>query len=654
MDRIPSFMEEFFHDFVLHDSLLIIDGDAVCEAINTNSSDCSFGGEYPAFASSASKFFKNLENCKVKPVVIFRGGFANKNLDEVCERNKKLILSVPDLHSDDSKKQRLQPLLLKEVFKCITRREGIKCFQTLSNSHGEIALIARALECPVLSNHLDFFIHGTMYISFDSLKDIIQNPFKQDVKEISCKMTKFNHVSQKYPKMNISVLPLAAILLENSTSALFEKLDVATLISDQGSTGEMISEKDSDASRTDMIFRWLSKQTLDTAVSQILSACPADEHQSARLTAIVERINKYATPLLTVFDTVLKSLEYPLNQINNLKRELQGNKPYQYRDLSDLKIVEEPKVDDETEKQNEVLNNLNSKVPWFIYKYKTAKFPAYFLDMLLDKPFVCRVQIEDFSHSTCINESLKIFHMIVKLLNSGTTSSNTLKYIARGKGTAELETYKLECDPNLDLPSLQTLNEYASEKREEILLNTLGVSSGTLQEFPSTWRLFIGTVKYWLNEADKAFVTKYHVYTLIFMMVFQVVKQVNKNSDAFTSNDVLMKVDEKDCKEVEPLFEPHKKRTDAEIDVTAIHAFESLKKALKHSMDLNALLGNPYRDVDVANFFSGIMMYNLYKTLEAHEDVDNYVKTVFEKTPTIFHLFCSVSERIYTKFPDVR
>ncbi|XP_058789479.1 protein asteroid-like isoform X2 [Phymastichus coffea] len=573
----------------------------------------------------------------------------------------------------------------------IVQRKNITIVQSLFEADNHIGSIARILHYPVLSNDSDFFIFDVKYIPYSSLENgiFINSSGNGYVKY--CRVFTNDNFIKNFHGMNKTSLPLAAALLGNDyiDSNLFEHFFSSISISDVFKESDL---KNKLHYRIEMLFRWLQHHSLDYALTIILDKLDIEKRES-----IVEMIEMIINGYLVLSSEMLKPLGYTSEEINELTESLEC-KYYKFDRAKCLELSEKKEFDCEilsTLLSDDITNTLfinecsiiksnvntqvNESIPsWFLKEYNAAKFPGYFMDMLHQQLIVCSVQMENYQYPACIVISLNIIRVIFRLLSNGTNNSKMLQYIARGKG-ANIKTYELDCNDdnffrNLKLPTLDKLIELSKLDRKKIFISTLDVSDEFIMKFPPTWRLYVAIITYWSKKADNIFVTKWHVYSLVLMMIYHVVKKVIQFGSYFNINpgdviikniinenkvqvqllvdmpvkNALEKLQKADCIKTQEFFTSIKNKNQENFNITIVHAFSLLQNSLKYGIHLNTLLGYPYPNLDIAEFFSGTMIYNFYKDLRPYNHLNERIKIIFANSPSILQLFISISTTFQT------
>ena len=669
-------------DFRLQDTLLVIDGNSIIFGLFSacNFSTC-FGGDYAEFEYYVCEFFDDMLKCNITPLVIFDGAIEDKKLETLYKRSRRKIIMASK--STPYHEQLILPPLIIEVFDYIMQKMNIKCATSLYEADCHIASIARILNCPVLSNDSDFFIFDVMYIPFHTLKQGICMTLNGNGFFKNCKMFKHEYLLKQFPGINRKILPLFAVLLGNDYvktdvfKKFFSTLKVLRTIENE-------LEKSKTYLKIEALFLWIKNYTLDEAVARVLNKVDSEKYEST-LEIIEIIINGY----LTISSEILKPLGYSSDEIDALMQNI-ASESYKFDNLSIFEMTDEIETYDEIDldsdkylddsfldEDNNIsvqsgVSNLNDIVPsWFIEKYQARHFPSFFMDLINRQFFFTGHQMEDSNYPTCINISLKICRVIFQLLNNGTTNLNTLMYFARGKGTSFVK-YEMDCkdfDRCSQIPTLHQLIDLPFINRKIILVNTLGVRDVLVAQFPPLWRMYIIAIKYWIVEADKIFTTKYHLYALIFPIIFNVVEKViacssyfetnlskidnkcnsNRNhnfSDKISVKQALENVKENECIFAKRFFLSKMRTNRDQFDITVVHAFSLFQNCLKFSMQLNALLGHPYPKINVAEFFSGTLIYNLYNDFKNDNDLNQRINDIFKKSPSVLELFISMSTTI--------
>lgn len=699
MSYINNRSDRFLDPFELHDTHLVIDGCSLCSQLYNRcvKSNCAFGGDYDKYAHCVDKFFSDLLKCNIIPLVLFDGGREVKKLQTTMIRLRQRIKVVSKY--DPTAKLKFFPLLMRDVFVDVMREKGLKCVQCSFEADKEIAAIAKVLRCPVLSFDSDFYIYDVLYIPINTLESgVWMNPDKgRFVKH--CKIYRFEHLLRSFSGLDRSLLPLAAAVLGNdyvkrkTFKDFFRNLKITKFAKRSCSKHHK---------RIEALLNWLNQQqTLNTAVAYILSRLPREIRK--RTLAIIEMMIEQYT---NFSPCMLLPLGFSKEYVTKVKVKLaQQNSTFKFQgDIDNLIFTEEPLREDESDlsdfededidkdedidETNEFnvtdhLNNcsLSSIVPpWFIKEFTMARFPPYFVDMLLLHLYTFPVQIEDHSYPTTHIINLKIIGMMYKLLTAGSNESNKcLKYIVRSEKNRIMQ-YELEHTkhilPHIQFPQLEILYELPLNVRKKIFDETLGISGiSCINEFPAEWKLYIVTAIYWAQQERVPSTTNCHMYSLLFTMLFNIVDSnighyrtmysfkkryctmiqsimSTRNSAQLQLNcsmnvaEAYDKVTKEDCLLIASFFinnfaiDPKMEYNSKMFNVTIVHVFAQFQSCLRHISNFNALLGYPYPQTKVAKMFNGTLLYNLHSNFKKRNDVEAYIsQQIFQECPSLLQLW---------------
>jgi len=687
---ISNDSERYLEYYALHDSYLVIDGNSICCQLYTwyARCNCAFGGDYDKYAQCVRDFFDQLLRCNVTPLVLIDGGCEDKKLKTIISRTKQKIEIASNYTLSSQHRTKFFPLLMREVFKDVMNEKDIRYAQCIFEADNTIAAIARILNCPVLSYDSDFYIYGSLYISFNTLEnDIVPNPTGRGYMK-RCKIYYVEKLFRVHYGLNQSLLPLAAVLLGNDyvKQHLFKNF-----FRHLPRTGRRRYNNEQQR-RIDVTFNWLRRRNLNEAVIGILSRLRKQERKHV-LNIIETIINGYINAPLSVLHT----LGIPVEIFSRINKQ-NISKIYKFEgDIYNLTFFDEKAnevelSDGEEKEDREIVNIIEEKelvsneslvdnLPqWFINEFKQSRYPPYFIDLVIRKLYVCPTQIEDPCYVSAIVVSLKIISVIYGLLISGVRGRKTgMEYITRDENK-KIKRYQLEYSDSIlgcKLPPLLNLRELSIVVRREILNTTLTISNAMyINEIPSIWMLYIATIKYWINEQQESSKFNCHVYSLLFALLFNIIdynigfyrnlnkfyQRFNKTLDNIryerrmrnyqpqysidvTLADAICEVNADDCLIAAPFFV-----SNFEIDqklylqpkkfnIAIVHGFAEFQNCLRHSMNLNALLRYPYEPTKVANVFNGTLLYNLCSNFKKRNDIEVYINSILQDSPSLSRLF---------------
>ncbi|KFB38711.1 hypothetical protein ZHAS_00006113 [Anopheles sinensis] len=163
---IASKAEIFLKPHELHDTNLVIDGDNLCMQLFKKSQLTStpLGGNYDLYHRIVLDFFHMLSMCNVVPYVLLDGGYEARKMYTVKDRLLQTIHSIKTMNHGAMSSTK--PLMLREVFVDALRCAGVSVMRCPFEADDEVAILARKLNCPVMSYDSDFYIHNVQYIPY--------------------------------------------------------------------------------------------------------------------------------------------------------------------------------------------------------------------------------------------------------------------------------------------------------------------------------------------------------------------------------------------------------------------------------------------------------------------------------------------------------
>uniref|UniRef100_A0A182JAW0 XPG_I_2 domain-containing protein n=1 Tax=Anopheles atroparvus TaxID=41427 RepID=A0A182JAW0_ANOAO len=163
---IAANAEVYLKPHELHDTKLVIDGDNLCVQLFKKSQLTSspLGGNYDLYHRLVVDFFKMLTMCNVIPYVLLDGGYEARKMATVKGRMLQNICCIKNLNLAATGNAR--PLMVREVFVDALRSAGVNVMRCAFEADDEAAILARKLNCPVMSYDSDFYIHNVQYIPY--------------------------------------------------------------------------------------------------------------------------------------------------------------------------------------------------------------------------------------------------------------------------------------------------------------------------------------------------------------------------------------------------------------------------------------------------------------------------------------------------------
>ncbi|XP_060812182.1 protein asteroid-like [Bombus pascuorum] len=695
----------FLEHYKLRDTYLVIDGNNIYYSLYTKCTcdNWTFGGDYDNYAQCISDFFDDLLKCNITPLVFIDGSVESKKFKTIVRRMKNKLDELPVSVFRNSCPQKLFPLLRQQVFIDVMKEKNIRYVQCLFEADNTIASVAKILNCPVLSCDSDFYIYGSLYIPFNTFQnDVIKNSDGDGYIKF-CKIYKVEKLFKHFTGLDQSKLILAAILLGN------DYVEPGTF----RNFFRYLKLKPSDANNYSRQYRisgtlsWLSKYSLHDAIIEILSRLTMPMRQ--KILDLIEmsindrrnecaetleslgfpkdyitRINTYRFNRSFKFDGNINTLTY----IEEVWEE--GNDELTEEDKEEDYEIEIAKIFTESELMSNTATISNLPI-WFVNEFRIGKYPSYFLDLIIQRLYVCPIQVEDFRYPSNIIVSLKILSIIVGILKLMIDNNiNCIRYLMRTEDK-KIMCYKLKAidiTNTFRLPFSFNLSNVSLLIQRKILNNTLGITDmDCINELPPKWILYVGCIKYWIHQQECPISYKCYLYSIFICMLFDIIdfkigkyrsinifnkkykqtieaiKQKRKESNYNpccvingTIREAYNEIVHDDCVLAAPFFISHFEvdetlyNTD-KFDIHIVHVFGEFQSCLKHIMDLNTLLGCPYPQPKVAHLYNGTLLYNLCNNFRTHHNMEEYINIVLQMSPSLLRFFNTFLLKVKPMFP---
>ena len=189
-----SFLEEVLEDCKLKNCRILVDALSLLYKVHQiNGIQCAYGGNYDEFACKLDEFFLIFKKCKIDPIFLLDGGRdkEDRKFRTSLKRAKQRLLetcAVNSLKEPSSKKSckmsvealintgRYQlinnflPIMAYKILVACLIKHNFIYFQCNFEADYEIACLANALQCPVLSCDSDFYVYDLKYgyVSIDT------------------------------------------------------------------------------------------------------------------------------------------------------------------------------------------------------------------------------------------------------------------------------------------------------------------------------------------------------------------------------------------------------------------------------------------------------------------------------------------------------
>lgn len=540
--------DKYLEPYELHDCNLVIDGDSLASNLYSWHSQCNsaFGGDYDQYYRCVVNFFAMLEKCNVTPYVLLDGGYERKKLETVRQRLRSKIGAVK--HINPFRCIPLFPLMLREVFVEAVKTTGCRLMRCVFEADDEVSMLARKLNCPVLSYDSDFYIHNVLYIpsitlSFRVHKRKIPKKTRNKVspdKEnpatyyfLDCCIYSVGNLVRNQLAKNM--LPLFATLLGNDyiNGRLFRKFYANVSLKN-------IGKKSSPQQRRIVgLLRWLQNETIDTAITKVLSRFEKEKRpwMLRQIDAAMGGYNREDSTAFQFFqlDQATPDSEQLCNSIectyqssvmdvdsedeevdeiydsdsedddddeqeDNYDKEMDG---------SDAEAIQEEKPNDiEEEQVSFVLDDtpaLFEPKDWILEKLLAAELPRFIVDLLHLKLYVNSPQIENFVLNDSNEIALPILELIFTLLHH--PEPNHFQYLTRVHRISNVHSKKIESI------SLQKPFVPAVVKNVDIfgeVFDNFEEKLSSVTSLPENFRLFVMAMGYLAEKNAKVTPPFYH------------------------------------------------------------------------------------------------------------------------------------------------
>lgn len=539
--------EKYLEPHELHDCDLVIDGDSLASNLYSWHSQCNsaFGGDYDQYFRCVVNFFEMLEKCNVTAYVLLDGGYEKKKLGTVRERLRSKIGAVK--HINPFRCIPLFPLMLREVFVEAVKSTGCRVMRCLFEGDDEVSVLARKLNCPVLSYDSDFYIHNVLYIPSITLSTRVhkrkipkkvRNKLSPDEENpaayhfLDCCIYSVSNLVRN--QLEANMLPLFATLLGNDyiNGRLFRKFYANVSMKN-------IGKRSSPQQRRIVgLLRWLQNETIDSAIAKVLSRFEKEKRpwMSRQIDAAMGGYNREDSKAYAFFqlekgsdDRTETERTYQMPD-SDMDVEDEEMDEFVDSDLDDDEEDEEDDDDDEAEEKEECENESDEhaaddpseqieveysapiEVPtafeppdWILRRFEAAELPRFVIDLLHLRLYVNSPQIENFVLNDSNQIALPILQLIFKLLHH--PEPNHFQYLTRVHRITNVHSIKIESIPltrpfDLTRPSnVETFGEIFENFEQN--LEVIG-------HLPEKFRLFALAMGYLCSKNPKVAPPFYH------------------------------------------------------------------------------------------------------------------------------------------------
>ncbi|KAM9403925.1 single-strand DNA endonuclease ASTE1-like [Salvelinus alpinus] len=550
---------EILTDDHFRHSRLIIDGSSIFHILySTSGVDQQHGADYDGFEDQVCKFFKALRDCSIEPFVVIDGG--SDHTDKKFETIRQRVQSKINNLSMGLQGDRIIPVLVKQVFKQVLSSLNVPFAQCIFEVDQEIASLAQRWNCPVLSNDSDFNIYEIQagylpILHFQWQNASVQGGSSQNY--IPCKRYTTTSFCSHF-NINRQLLPVFAAIAGNDYVNL---QDMGFPIKWKGYPPMEPNQKPR-VVFFNRLLDWLAsfqeqQEALDSVPSLIGHGINRD-NMDAALLALSLSIETY---------------------------QLQPG------------CLERFFNDGETPDPDLLPDHLSVLPHWTLLPLMRGKLSSYMIHILLLRPVIQAVQVED------------------PKLPSGNITSRPIRQVFYGLllgERREVEEYDREgtdltsSKVEAILPSaaqqlqLDTLDQAPHSVRHEVFLETLGVSQSTLNGLPSHLKLPVAVTCYWRRHAHPQPDLPL-LQALLLGLVYGELCRQRKGEEGTEEGPVLERL--RDLIQNPDLG--------ADLDLGVAHAYSQWQCCMREGLDLNQLLCLPLPEPQCAWLYKGTLVHQL-------------------------------------------
>ncbi|XP_065083566.1 protein asteroid [Ochlerotatus camptorhynchus] len=585
---IAANAERFLEPYELHDTDLVIDGDNLCIQLFVRSEERmgAFGGNYDHYFRAVVDFFELLKKCAVRAWVLLDGGYERSKLKTVRSRLLGRIHFVKNVRPGSNRL--IIPLFIREVFVDALRAVKVPFMRCLFEADNEVAILARKLDCPVLSYDSDFYIHNVKYIPYVTVNHKIyrkvvadegkyeielvggkkrpnrvlakqgDGPLEEDnVKEsfcyLDCSMYTIENLIGSDERLKPEMLPLFAALLGND----YISRGILSRFYASMKVGKISRKVVGHQRRVVAILKWLKHHSLKSATTTIVNQV-REKNRDGLLRQLEGAMYGYNCEECTSYGY--------FGFVEEEHEEAGAGKFREYLEQStaedEVKLVVEAAADELVESDGEVVasddggsekNNQSGEEssdeeedseltadnafnwePWLLDIYQAALTPRFVVDLYHSSQYINYPQVEDLNQPDSNEICYELLKHIFALLKSGKRATN-FRYLTRCERVAQLRWLKFE---NVELPREISFNP--NKDRNMPLLKVVFEDFANQKEIfeaipllPVNIQLYFLSVIFWITKIDT--VTCAHVHALIVCLIqLQMIDKrlPNKSRDA--------------------------------------------------------------------------------------------------------------------------
>ena len=512
-DKNPQLLQ----NYLLHNTRIVIDGNNLLFFLYfRHKIPVVFGGEYLRYENVVRDFFQKLESCDVLPFVIFDGcdDISDRKVETILARMEDRIRTVKALNRGS--KGQILPPVAKQTFLGVLDELGIPHATCQMEADEEIAALANAWDCPVLSNDSDFFVFPLRrgLVLLDTLRQQKRQPGK-DTKKKHCrliaKLYKLTHLKKHFPGTDASSMALMATLQGND---YIDSADFRPVFAKCSLFHVPKGQTQSDKAHANMaiLLRFCGREkNLDNVIKYLVGFIPTDQRNIE--VAIRHSIDSY---------TNLSSKKLSCLASNRLLV-----RPIQMSAQDALQSWKGVPLPD-----------------WFLSALSSTRISTHPFDAIVNRRVFLCIQVDDTTQTSSFGCALPIRELMYGILLSldrdripkQTQDFHVTEY---DRGLEGITSEPIQADFTLRngsaVPSVKDIPSMPLHLRREVYENVMGIHN-VVQPAPSDIHFLLSVIAFWVRCARPNLIQLYALW-LGFLKLSVITPLAGKGQDIKTRNN---------------------------------------------------------------------------------------------------------------------
>ena len=640
---LTTFVDDNNHllkDHRLHDTRVIIDGNNLYHFLYFYHGICSrFGGDLDDFADSVTTYFNTLRTCNIQPYVVFDGAYTmdGRKLKTVMKRAKEKIPASAAICK--GRRRGLIPALAYDAFKNTISRLGVEHVTCTFEADDQIAALANAWSCPVMSNDSDFFIFdlkgGFIVFDYVNLQVLSGEKVSEDSGDGATEKYKYilvqiyftTNLTDAFPSLDKSMLPLFACLYGNDVvqrdyfEGFYSKVKFPSL-------SNLAPVWSSPGRKHDKILKlllWLDDySSSQVAMETVLRFISADSQVDMR------KVRELLTNSIASYSITEGYLET-------------------YFETGQMKWLSETEP-----------GKCELGPSWFLTAVCKGQIHSFVLNMYLLQRALLRCQIEDVkSPSTyqCAFQLRKILYSIV----CGKDYASVIEYDRHGIDYGHRSVDLITTLPSgRDVLHLDEIPQLSHSDRFNFLLDAFGIDDhNSVKGVDDQIALLILAIIYWVKNASPA-VDELHLCSLLMCIVkiaIDLELKQNSKTDKHDGVHFLHKFLDGCPTDVLLIAQDNLQKFTKEpgpsnlFYIKNVHANAQFQVVLLAALELNSVLQDVIPPPCPAHILCCTFIYNLCRELHKRRNPKLYLAQLLNESPQLVSVVDQLTETLSRLFP---